>query len=120
MTAFNYARAKATADRLIARFGQSGYIRRTPTTGTAYNPTQGTPADHACTFVVTDYTAREIDGARILSSDKKAIVAFGALAIALGTADRLLDPSVPGYKIVEVKPLNPGGTVVLYEMQVRR
>lgn len=120
MTAFNYAQAKATADRLIARFGQSGYIRRTPTTGAAYNPTQGTPADHACTFVITDYTSRQIDGTRILAGDKKALVAVGALSITPGTADRLLDPSAPGYKIVEAMPLNPGGTVVMYEMQVRR
>lgn len=120
MATFDYAESKADADELIEEFGQSGYIRRTPTTGTAYNPTQGTPVDHACTFVVTDYTTREIDGTRVLSTDKKVLLAKGALTIEPLTSDRLLDPAVPGYKIVDVAPLSPAGTVVMYQLQCRR
>ena len=120
MSVFDYARSKASADRLLARFGQTGSVRRTPQTGTAYNPTDGAPVDHPVTFVVTEFSAREIDGTRVLASDKKALVAVGALSITPGTADLLLDPEVPGYKIVKVDPLNPGGTVVVYQMQVRR
>lgn len=119
MTAFDYARTKATADRLIARFGQSGTLRRPVTTGDDYDPTEGTPTDYAVTFVVEDYKNDEIDGTRILKTDKKVLLARKALSVEPTTSDLI---AVGGifHAIIHVKPLSPGGTVLTWEVQVRR
>lgn len=118
MTAFDYARSKATADRLIARFGQSATLRRQTNTGTSYQPTI-TTTDYACTIVVLDYDLREIDGARVLATDKKVLLAKGSLAIEPTTADKLLIGGV-AHSLIDVRPLSPAGTVVLYQLQARR
>ena len=120
MSAFDYARSKATAARLLARFGQAATLRRPSTGGTAYNPTQGSPADYPVTIVVTDYETREVDGTRILSTDKKVLLAKGSLSVEPATSDLLIEASGAVYKIVNVQPLNPGGTVVMYTIQARR
>lgn len=120
MTAFDYGRTKATADRLIERFGQSGFLRRRTTTGPEYDPTDGDPADHACRFAVTDYEASEIDGSRVLATDKKALLAKGSLSIEPALSDLLVESDGAVYKIVAVKSLKPGSTVVLWELQCRR
>lgn len=119
MTAFDYARPKATADRLITRFGQSGTLQRPSTTGPDYNPTIGTPTPYTVTFAVTEYADREIDGERIKSTDKKVLLAKGSLAIEPKTSDKLLIGGV-AHSIIRVEPLAPGGTVVMWTLQVRR
>ena len=120
MTAFDYARPKATADRLITRYGQTATLRR-PTTsgGTSYNPGTVTNADHACTIAVLDYSSREVDGTRIQRTDRKVLMAKASLSIEPATTDKL-EIGVDELKIVDVKPLSPAGTVVFWELQVRR
>lgn len=120
MTAFNYARMTAVSDRLIERFGSAGSIRRRTTTGPAYDPTQGDPVDHACRFVVSDYSAMEVDGTRVLATDKKVILSKGALTIEPSLNDVVVETGGTVYKIVSIKPLEPGSAVVLWELQVRR
>jgi hypothetical protein len=120
MAAFDYARPKATADRLIARYGQSATLRRPTSSGTAYNPTEGEPDDHPVTVVVTDYSNREIDGTRVLATDKKVLLAVDDLAITPTPADKLLIGGVSHSIVSPVRPLAPGGTVLYYELQVRR
>lgn len=119
MTAFDYAKSKATADRLLARFGQTGTIQRPTAAGAAYNPTPGAPGTHACTFAVLDYTDREVDGERVKRTDKKVLLAKASLAIEPGTSDKLVIGGV-AHNIEAVKPLSPAGTVVMYELQVRK
>lgn len=120
MSAFDYAETKADADELIAEFGQSGYVRRPTSSGPAHNPTAGAPANHAATFAVIDYSAREVDGSRILATDKRALLAVGSLTITPATTDLLVEADAQVYKIVRVGTIKPAGTVVLYDLQVRR
>lgn len=118
---FDYARAKATADRLIQRFGQTGTLRKAgASTGPAYNDTPGAPVDHSCRFAIVAFEQREIDGARVLATDKKAILAKGSLTVEPLPGDTLVDAAGAAYSVVDVMPLNPAGTTVMYEMQVRR
>lgn len=116
---FDYSDAKADADALIAEFGQSATLRRPTNSGDAWNPTEGEPEDHAVTIVVTDYRLADVDGSRVLATDRKALLAKGDLAIEPSTSDQLLIGGV-SHSIIDVKPLSPGGTVVLWELQVRR
>lgn len=118
MSTFDYARIKATADRLIARFGQAATLRVRTTTGPAYNPTEGAAVDHACQVVVTAYDKRDIDGTRILETDRKVMLAAGSLTIAPATSHELLIGGTT-CAIISVTPSAPGGTVTHYEMQVR-
>lgn len=119
MTSFDYSRSQQTANRLIDRFGSTATLKRPNTSGTAYNPTEGTPTSYTVTVVVQDYRNAEIDGTRVLAGDKKVMMAKGSLAIEPATSDKLVIGGAE-HAIVEVRPLNPGGTVILWELQARR
>ena len=120
MSVFDYARSKASADRLLARFGQTGAVRRTPQTGTAYNPADGTPVNHTAVFAVIDYSNEDIDGTRVLATDKRVIMGVGTLTITPSTSDLLIEASGGVYKIVRVAPFDPAGTPTHFDIQVRR
>lgn len=128
--AFDYARTRATAERLIARFGQVGALRRTVDDNDPFNPSQ-TTTDHRCTFAVLDYAKKDIDGTLIRQTDQLVYLSTAGLAIAPETQDRLVvggawQSSPVAYiggavmTIVNVKPLSPAGTVVFWELQVRK
>lgn len=119
MSTFDYTRSRAAADRLIARFGQAGAVRRSGApSGDPWNPVPGEPTDHTCTLVVLDYTSMEIDGTLIRATDRKVLVAAGGLAVEPSAADRIVIAGT-ALEIVRVAPLAPGGTVVLHEIQAR-
>lgn len=114
MTAFDYAKTQVAADRLIKRFGQVGAIKRTTTSGPAYDPTL-TTTSHACTLVVLDIALDKIDGTLIEATDRMAYVSTEGLAINITTADRIEVGGVE-HAIKMVRPLNPAGTVVYWEV----
>lgn len=125
---FNYARSKATADRLIKRFGKTTTTQLIPPptkSGDPFNPTMsdGTPLN--VNAVVLDYTTKEIDGSRILSGDRKVYVAIGNTDVQVTPEWRIKikmkgDASAKEYAIIgPVKPLEPGDVTLLWELQVR-
>lgn len=117
MAKFNYTRSVATANRLIDKFGQTGAIRRTETSGDPWNP--GTSdTDYPCTLVALDYDQKDIDGTLIKATDKKVYVAVAGLPIQPTTTDKVIIGGVVS-TIVQAKPLNPAGTVVFWELQAR-
>lgn len=122
MTQFDYSRSLAGANRMIARYGKAGFIRRPGTvTGPAYDPTIGEPTDHPARFVVTDYATKDIDGSRVLATDKRVLLSVGSLTIEPTTSDRLVgDGDDNGYSIEAVNPVEPGDTVLLYWIQARK
>lgn len=113
-----YEEMADVASDLIEEFGQTGALRRTVNTGTPHNPTQAS-VDHACTLVVSEYKNFEIDGSRVLATDKKVLLSTASLAIEPVLSDKLLIGGV-SHSIVRVMPISPGGTTVLWEMQCRR
>lgn len=122
MTAFNYARPLASANRLIAKFGQLGAIRRVGEgTGPEWDPTPGSAVDHDAFMAVLDYDSTDVDGTRILATDKYVLVAVGNLPIEIGLSDKVVEADGTVYSIVPpLKPLKPAGTIVFYEIQARR
>lgn len=121
MTAFDYARPLATANRLIERYGQNGFVRRPGApSGPPYNPTPGAPVNHDARFVVTKFEAREIDGTRILATDKKVLMSPGTLTIDPASTDTLVEANGATWKIVAVETLRPAETTLLYTLQVRK
>jgi hypothetical protein len=111
---FAYARAAITASRLITRFGQAATLRQTANSGTAYNPTRAN-TDAAVTVAMVEYGDRHIDGTLIKQGDRIAYLAVGTVP----DVDHKLIVGGTTYSVVNVKQLNPAGTVVYYELQVR-
>lgn len=116
---FNYAGMKATADRLIAKFGQAATLRRPNVTGPSHNPVVAAPTDYPVTLVVEDYRLDQIDGVRVLQTDRKVLLAKGSLTVEPTASDQLVIGGAV-YAIVMIRPTNPGGISVLYEIQARR
>lgn len=118
MTAFDYSRTRATAARLIKKFGQSVQVRRTIKIGPDWDPTF-TEENYSALAAVLDYTDREINGTLILAGDKKVFVSTEGLSITPELSDKL---SIGGlvHSIMQVKPLSPAGLVVFWELQCRR
>lgn len=119
MTAFDYAETKADVDELIEEFGQAAVLRSFSATGEQYDPTPSAPVDVDVIAVVLDYALREIDGTRVLATDKKALVAVGDITDPPTPAHRLVVAGVE-HAIVSVTTLAPAGTVVMWTLQVRR
>lgn len=122
MANFDYARARATADRLLTKFGRTATLRQTSTSGgDPWDPGSGTTTttDTTVTAAVLEYANSEIDGTIILASDRKVYVSAEGIAVTPVPADVLIvGPDT--LSIVNVKPLNPAGTVVMWELQVRQ
>ncbi len=118
MASFDYARSRATAERLIAKFGTAGAIRRAVKTGPDYDP-EITETDYPCTLVTLEYDDRDIDGTLVLSTDKKIYVSTQGLSITIEKSDRVIADG-KAYVIERLKPLSPAGIVVLWEVQGRR
>jgi hypothetical protein len=116
--AFDYARAQATAERLIANFGQAATLTKTANTSTAYNPTR-TATPYACTVAVLDFRNSEIDGTLIKQGDKKVYVSTRGLAVVPAVHDTITIANEV-HAILAVMPLAPAGTVVYWEVQARR
>ncbi|WP_313666216.1 hypothetical protein [Shinella sp.] len=118
MASFDYPRIRATAARLIAKFGQTGAIRRTTISGPAYDP-ETVITDHACQLAVMQYTDDKIDGTLIMRGDKLVYLSTAGLSIEPSTADKVVIGGEE-HAIVNVKPLSPAGLVVFWEVQARR
>ncbi|KNY21589.1 hypothetical protein [Methylobacterium sp. ARG-1] len=125
--AFDYARAVRTANRLIAKFGQPGAIRRGSNTsgGDSTNSQASTPGgaaeptDHPCTLVVLDYSEQERASSLIEQTDRKVLIARAGLDIE-PTNDDALVIGGEEFQIITVMPLAPGPVTVLWTAQARR
>lgn len=120
MATFDYARAKLTADRLIARFGRTAILRKlTPGAGPAYNPGAPTVTDHAVTLARIGYTNKERDGTIIRAGDDRFYIAVNALSVEPLPSDRIVIGSEV-WNVIAVQPLVPASTVVMWDLQVRK
>lgn len=109
-----YARLQGTAQRLIGKYGQAAAIRRTENSGPPYDPVQ-TTTDHACTLVVMEIDLSKIDGTVIQVSDRMAYVSTDGLTIEPTTADHVVLAGT-AHAIKLVKPLNPAGNIMFWEV----
>lgn len=117
MAGFDYTRSRGTAVKLIAKFGQAGAIRRT-TVGDGYDPTP-VDEDFACKLVDLDVEERSIDGTLVLRGDRTVYLSTEGLTIEPLRTDRVVIGGEP-HTVVDVKPLQPGGLVVFWELLARK
>lgn len=114
----DYSPAQKSAERMIERYGADATLLRPTASGPAYNPTPGAPVSLPVVAVTSTYGLREIDGTRILATDRRVLLAGRNLAIEPATSDRL-KVGATEYAIVDVRVVKPGATVIYYELQVR-
>lgn len=111
-----YARLEATARRLIAAYGKSATIVRITNGGPPHAPVPS-EATHAALIVETGHKMTLIPETLIEAGDR-----MGIISTDLGVAPRHADKiEIDGtrYNFVDLKPLNPGGTILLYEFLAR-
>lgn len=114
-----YARLQQTAQRLIAKYGQSGTITRLERTGGPdYDPVMENVV-YPVKLVPMQYLASEIDGTVIQSGDVKLYISSVGLSITPQPGDFA---SVNGkdYRVINSDPnLYDGQTAVVHVVQAR-
>ncbi|WP_430444816.1 MAG: hypothetical protein ACQZ2J_27485 [Pseudomonas piscis] len=122
MSAF-YDRTAETALRLITRFGQPVTIRDIkpgeydPETGSA-GP--DTVTEQTAQGILLDFTGQEFqNNSLIKQGDKKLKVAAQGLAWAPDLLNKVVIQGRTWSIVPPLKEVNPAGTPVLYELQVR-
>lgn len=116
MSGFDYGRARATATRLIDRFGKpAAILRRTRSGGPDHDPTYTTEA-HPCFVVLDRFTAREREGTSIDADDVKVLAS--AIDIRITSAD-LFEVDGKRYDIVEPMPVRPADVTVMWQFAAR-
>jgi len=121
---FDYTRQKATAERLLARFGQTCTLRKITNTGTEFDPTQ-TTTDADVTAVDLNQRIRDRDGTLVGQTLRTLYVSTAAGvtpkkgdSVAVGVAKASVTSSTPFIEISEVRPLSPGGVNMMWEVDL--
>lgn len=115
------ARLLASGKRALDRWGHVGTLSRPQTTGPAQNPVAAAPLTSPALMAATDYSSRDVDGARIKVADKLVYVDPASVTFPPSTTDTLLEPgNAQPFKIIAVEALKVRTTPVLYMLQCRR
>lgn len=113
-----YDNLAQTASGLLHQFGQSVTFHR----GVVgqYDPSTGKPAVSTLSYTgfgaAFDYSRKEIDGTNVLSGDIKFLLERTTTTPAVHDVVTI---DGKGYRVLVVTPTAPGGTVVMYECQLR-
>ena len=124
MTSF-YTGLRSTADTLLRDKGQTCVL--TVVTPGTYDPNTGTSTPTTATYTVTAavfaYPEHVIDGTRIKTSDSKVLMsALDTSGVAVPTPkadDVFTDEAGAVFTVIAAKPTAPGGTAVIWTLQVR-
>jgi hypothetical protein len=119
-TAF-YTGLRDTAHRMLGDKGRTMTLHKV-TPGT-YDPSTGsapiTTTDYTCTGAEFDYPALLIDGTSIQYGDKKVLLSAQGLSAEPDVGDDITAGSTKR-RIIASKAVAPSGTVVVWQLQVRR
>lgn len=108
-----------TASRIIAKFGQAGFIERPGDGGgTPWEPEPSEPVLHDATIAVVNYDLSNVGGTLIQAGDLRALVSVEGLDIAPSVSDRLIVGD-KDFAIVTAIPIAPDGVPRFYDVQVR-
>ena len=116
-----YAGLQSTAADLLEEFGTQGILtRKTTTTPDPAKPHVVEPVEqsHDIILVAGQYELRDIDGTVILSGDRRLYVAAEGLTVQPEPSDEITYGGET-LTVVNSSPVNPAGTALLYDVQVR-
>ncbi|AEP08892.1 hypothetical protein [Micavibrio aeruginosavorus] len=122
MTEF-YENMAKTALKQIADKGREITVRR-PGEGQVYDPsndtfTAATPVDETVKALFTNFSKNDVDGEKIKRTDKRVLIAGASLDMAPDTDHKIIDGGVT-YNVINTDVVQPGDTVLLYMVQVRK
>lgn len=120
--AFDYDKSAATAQRLLANFGQTVTLSREvagdydPVTGES---TGGGVETQTCKAVLLDYSLQDSgaqfsDGSQVSIGDKKMLIEAAGLSWPPDALTKLTDVTGQVWQVEKVRELAPAGTPVLY------
>lgn len=113
-----YSNMQSVATNLLTKYGQ--IVTLTRETVTDYDPVLGAETKTTTTFTcygaIFNYEQSEIDGAAIQRGDSRLILQSLSAAPA---ADDFVTVDGRVYRVMNVTITAPGGTVVIYELQLR-
>src|SRR5574343_103680 len=114
-----YSDMADTADELLTEFGQTVTLNRVMTG--AYDPATGSASTSTSTQTgrgaIFDYKTADIDNSLIKQGDKRLLLSPDGIT-AVTTGDAVVISSVT-YTVTMVKQINPAGTVVMYDVNLR-
>lgn len=117
---FDYAKSAATALKLLTKFGASGTL--TKRTEGSYDPATGsntiTETSYTVKSVLLNYKFSEMNDTDSLIQAKDRKIIMQATTVTPDTSDAFTFNGT-AYRIINVKTLNPAGTSVIHELQVR-
>lgn len=119
--AFDYVESRADADELIQEFGAAAFLIRDVVSGPAWDPVT-TPVAFSTFAARVEFTWRQMQGGDVLATDQRWLVAAGPLDLqgvrSMSPPDRI---QVNGVEVTVVKaePLQPAGTVAMFDCQCR-
>lgn len=112
--AFNYAASKATAERLIANFGRSVPLTKLGVnTGTEWAPVYA--AEVTNNVVAVEIEAEErLENVSLDTARRRKLLISTSAGITPAQGDKIVLDGI-SHKLGPIEPLNPGGTVLLWE-----
>lgn len=120
----DYVRLEATAKRLIAANGKAvTIVRPGADTGPEWDPQPGPDTEHAAIMVETGYSLTYYSPTNRSDTLIQAGDRIGLISTNLDITPVLSDKiKIDGdtYEFVDLQPLNPGGTTLLYQFQARK
>lgn len=116
---FDYAPLAQASVDMLRTYGQAATLRRSgPGNGPAHNPGEVT-TNYACTAFVSRFRLGEIDGVRVLATDKLVLIAPD-VAVEPKPGDLIVEADGAILTVVGSTPVKPAGTVLLHRVQARR
>jgi hypothetical protein len=112
---FNYARAKATAERLIANFGQTATLRQISKGGDEWAPSL-TETDTSVTVVDLNREVRDAAGT-LTGQTKRTLYVSTAAGVTPAKGDKVVIGGTE-HEIDVVRTLAPGGTTLMWECEL--
>lgn len=116
-----YTGLQADAADTIAEFGTTGTLTRKTTSvpdATKPHVVEPVEAEHDIVLVAGQFELRDIDGTVILSGDRRLYVAAEGLSVVPEPGDEIAYNSET-LTVVNASPINPAGTALLFDVQVR-
>lgn len=112
-----YRRIRATATRLLTENGKIYPLTRGgTTTRDQFGKEVTTPAvNGTVTGVITEYSAREIDGSLIATGDKKLAATFETEV----RIDDRIEIDGKKWRVVQPNPVKPADVLISYNIQLR-
>ena len=92
-------------------------VKRSPSTGPEWDPQPGQATEHQVTVVDENQMQRDQRGT-LIGEAVHALIVSTAGGIAPERADRVRLANGRDLEVIDVRPLSPGGVVLLYEVQV--